>query len=174
MAVFKSKRCVLAEKPSEPCGNQQYGMSPKGSPIWYFLKVTQINSRAFMPVVLNISNLISSEIAPSNVWPQNSLDFFHCISLSSCELWKFTLINCGACTCDLDSKENMRKYPFYKGYKADSSLHEKLPLRPSAEKPGEKHWLLTHIPSWLLSLFLVYSGQILMMFKIHLMTFVVC
>lgn len=110
-------------------------------------------SRAFIPVILNISNLISSEIAPSNVWPRNSLDFFHCISLSSCELWKFALINCGACSCDLDSKKNI--CAFCRGYKADSSLHDKLPLRPSADKPGEKHWLLTHIPSWLLSLFLV-------------------
>lgn len=110
-------------------------------------------SRAFMPVILNISNLISSEIAPSNVWPRNSLDFFHCISLSSCELWKFALINCGACSCDLDSKKNI--CAFCRGYKADSSLRDKLPLRPSADKPGEKHWLLTHIPSWLLSLFLV-------------------
>lgn len=174
-AVFKLSRVKdvsYLEKPSEPCGNQPHGMSPKG--LHFGTSSRLHNSRAFRPVMLNISNLISREIAPPIVWPQNSLDSFHCISLSSCELWKFVLISCGVCTCGLDSKENIRKYSFYKGYRADSSLHDKLPLRPSAEKPAEKHWLLPHIPSWLLSLLLVYSGQTLMMLRIHLMTFVVC
>lgn len=121
------------------------------------------------------SDLISSRMLLASVWPQSSLTMF----VSLC-LFIFVWI---VKTCfDNTSCRSLEEVYLYLGFEAGGKMlfwnlqnwfiTMQLTSMWGSDKPGEQHWLVTHIPSWFLSLFWFCRGWILVMWKIHLRIFV--